>query len=172
MAHRLSSTLHDVARIALRGISTRDTERLITDGVVGGPLPAGESWLSRIEGWIAEMQAGRRLVMVADDGRKLLGVAQLVFKLPAGKNDPEAANGLDIAMVETLRATSDAPAALATQMINELENYAKKRRIKTITFLVPMDNNRVLAQVKGWGFEEFRIMPEGTRLLAFFKKAI
>ena len=110
--------------------------------------------------------------MVADDGRKLLGVAQLVFKLPVGKNDPEAANGVDIAMVETLRAGPDAPPTLATEMINELEKYARKRRIRTITFLVPMDNNRVLAQVKGWGFEEFRIMPEGARLLAFFKKAI
>jgi len=172
MPYRASSTLLDVAKISLRGAGARDAERLITDGVVGGPLPAGESWLSRIESWLQEMQKGRRLVMVADDGRKLLGVAQLVFVLPAGKNDPEAANGLDIAMVESLRAGPDAPPTLATQMINELENYARKRRIKTITFLVPMDNNRVLAQVKGWGFEEFRIMPEGTRLLAFFKKAI
>ena len=172
MAYRPHSTVLAVARIALRGANTRDAERLITDGVVGGPLPAGESWLSRIESWLSEMSKGRRLVMVADDGRKLLGVAQLVFVLPAGKNDPDAANGLDTAMVETLRAGPEAPPTLATQMINELENYARKRRIKTITFLVPMDNNRVLAQVKGWGFEEFRIMPEGTRLLAFFKKAI
>lgn len=172
MDYRSSSTLLDVAKIALRGAGARDAERLINDAVVGGPLPAGESWLGRIEGWLQEMQKGRRLVMVADDGRKLLGVAQLVFIFPPGKNDPEAANGLDIAMVETLRAGPDAPPNLATQMINELERYAQKRRIKTITFLVPMDNNRVLAQVKGWGFEEFRIMPEGARLLAFFKKSI
>jgi hypothetical protein len=150
----------------------RDVGRLEADGVVGGPLPAGDAGLPRLTGWLQEMAAGRRLVMVADDGRKLLGVAQLVFKLPAGRNDPEAANGVDIAMVETLRFGPDAPPTLATQMINELENYAKKRRIKTITFLVPMDNNRVLTQVKGWGFEEFRIMPEGARLLAFFRKAI
>jgi ribosomal protein S18 acetylase RimI-like enzyme len=150
----------------------KDVARLVADGVVGGALPPNETWQTRIEGWLTEMAKGRRLVMVADDGRKLLGVAQLVFRLPEGRNDPEAANGVDIAMVETLRASTEAPPNLATEMINELESYAKRHRIKTITFLVPMDNNRVLAQVKGWGFEEFRIMPEGARLLAFFKKAI
>jgi hypothetical protein len=160
------------SRIALRAAGLRDAERLIVDGVLAGPLPAGESWLNRINGWLNEMQSGRRLVMVADDGRRLLGMAQLVFKLQPGRSDPEACNGVDIAMVETLRAGPEAPPLLATQMINELESYAKKRRIKTITFLVPMENNRALAQVKEWGFEEFRIMPEGTRLLAFFRKAI
>ena len=35
-----------------------------------------------------------------------------------------------------------------------------------------MDNNRTLNQVKSWGFEEFRIMPEGAKLLAFFRKRI
>jgi hypothetical protein len=44
--------------------------------------------------------------------------------------------------------------------------------VRTVTFLVPMDNNRALNQVKAWGFEEFRIMPDGPRLLAFFRKRL
>jgi hypothetical protein len=28
---------------------------------------------------------------------------------------------------------------------------------------------RALTQVKSWGFEEFHIMPEGAKLLAFFR---
>ena len=35
-----------------------------------------------------------------------------------------------------------------------------------------MDNNRVLNQVKSWGFEEFRIMPEAEKMLAFFRKSV
>ncbi len=108
--------------------------------------------------------------MVAEVDRRLVGIAQLVFKFAHGYEDAEAANGVDVAMVETIRTRPDAPATLAAQMMHEFETYARKRRVRTLTFLVPMDNNRVLNQVKGWGFEEFRIMPEGARLLAFFRK--
>lgn len=146
--------------------------RLVDDGVLAGPISGAETWEQRIATWLGEMQAGRRLVMVAESERKLIGIGQLVFRFAAGYQDPEAANGLDVAMLDTLRTRPDAPPALATQMVNELEQYAKRHRIKTLTFLVPMDNNRVLTQVKGWGFEEFRIMPDGARLLAFFRKAI
>jgi ribosomal protein S18 acetylase RimI-like enzyme len=75
-------------------------------------------------------------------------------------------------MVEAIRQRPGAPGNLANHIIGELERYARKQRVRTLTFLVPMDNNRALAQVKSWGFEEFRIMPEGARLLAFFRKRI
>jgi hypothetical protein len=145
--------------------------RLQSDGVLGGPLPAGETWDTRVGQWIAEMQAGRRLVMVAEYGPKLVGLGQLVFRFADGFQDLEAANGADIAMVETIRAGPE-PAGLANFIIGELERYARTRRIRTLTFLVPMENNKILAQVKGWGFEEFRIMPKGAQLLAFFRKRI
>jgi hypothetical protein len=160
-----------VARIALRACVTRDVPRLVADGILGGPSSAGDSWGPRVNQWLDEMQAGRRLVMVAEYGGAIVGLGQLVFKFADGYQDLEAANGTDIAMVETLRAKSEPP-NLANFIIHELETYAKKRRIKTLTFLVPMDNNKVLAQVKGWGFEEFRIMPKGAQLLAFFRKRI
>jgi hypothetical protein len=121
--------------------------------------------------WIDEMQAGRRLVMVAEYGPKLVGLGQLVFRFAAGYEDLEAANGTDVAMVETIRALPDPP-LLANFIIGELERYARKRGIRTLTFLVPMENNKILQQVKGWGFEEFRIMPKGAVLLAFFRKRI
>jgi hypothetical protein len=160
-----------VARIALRACVTRDVPRLVADGILGGPSHAGDAWGPRVNQWLDEMQAGRRLVMVAEYGGSIVGLGQLVFKFADGYQDLEAANGTDIAMVETLRAKSE-PANLANFIIHELETYAKKHRIKTLTFLVPMDNNKVLAQVKGWGFEEFRIMPKGAQLLAFFRKRI
>ena len=161
-----------MARIALRAAVSRDADRLITDGVLAGALPAGDSWAKRVALWLDEMQGGRRLVMVAEVDGKLAGLSQLVFKFANGYVDAEAANGTDIAMVEAIRLRPDAPPNLSTEMINELQTYARKRRIRTLTFLVPMDNNRALNQVKGWGFEEFRIMPEGGRLLAFFRKRI
>jgi hypothetical protein len=150
---------------------TRDVQRLVNDGVIGGTLPPGETWATRIGKWLDEMQAGRRLVMVAEYEGALVGLGQLVFSFATGYEDLEAANGTDIAMVETIRARP-APPNLANAIINELERYARKRRVRTLTFLVPMDNNKVLAQVKGWGFEEFRIMPKGAQLLAFFRKRI
>ena len=150
---------------------TRDVQRLVSDGVIGGTLPPGETWNMRVAKWLDEMQAGRRLVMVAEYDGALVGLGQLVFKFADGYEDLEAANGADIAMVETIRARPDPP-NLANFIIGELEKYARKRRIKTLTFLVPMDNNRILNQVKGWGFEEFRIMPKGAQLLAFFRKRI
>lgn len=161
-----------MARIALRAARTQDAERLVKDGVLSGPIAGGDTWSRRVNQWLDEMQAGRRLVMVAEYNRELVALAQLVFRFANGYEDPEAANGTDIAMVEMIRTRPDAPPTLANQIIAELENYARKRRVTTLTFLVPMDNNRALNQVKGWGFEEFRIMPEGTRLLAFFRKSL
>jgi hypothetical protein len=161
-----------VSRIALRAAVSKDVARLVSDGVLAGPLPAGDSWAARIGSWLDEMQAGRRLVMVAEFERHIVGLGQLVFRFANGYEDPEAANGADIAMVETIRTRPDAPPALATQMMHEFEIYARKHRVRTLTFLVPMDNNRTLNQVKSWGFEEFRIMPEGGRLLAFFRKSL
>lgn len=118
------------------------------------------------------MKEGRRLVMVAEFGGTLVGMGQLVFRFANGYQDAEAANGADIAMIDSIRMRPDAPGNLSTNIVYELERYAKKQRIKTLTFLVPMDNNRALNQVKSWGFEEFRIMPEGAKLLAFFRKRI
>ncbi len=161
-----------MSRIALRNATPRDADRLVADGIGGGPGSPGEPWAARFGMWIDEMHAGRRLVMVAEVDRKLVGLGQLIFAFSKGYEDPEAANGQDIAMVETIRTRPDAPPNLATQMLHEFENYAKRRRVRTLTFLVPMDNNRALNQVKGWGFEEFRIMPDGARLLAFFRKRL
>jgi hypothetical protein len=162
----------DVARIALRACTARDVPRLVSDGVLAGAVPAGESWPGRVAQWLEEMKEGRRLVMVAEFDGKLAGMAQLIFRFANGYQDPEAANGADIAMIDSIRMRPDAPANLSTHIIVELEKYAKKHRIRTVTFLVPMDNNRALSQVKSWGFEEFRIMPEGAKLLAFFRKRI
>jgi hypothetical protein len=161
-----------VARIALRACSARDVQRLVGDGVLAGVLPAGETWPSRVGQWLDEMQEGRRLVMVAEFDGKMVGMGQLIFRFAKGYEDPEAANGADIAMIDSIRMRPDAPANLSTHIIVELEKYAKKHRIKTLTFLVPMESNRALNQVKSWGFEEFRIMPEGAKLLAFFRKRI
>jgi len=160
-----------VARIALRACTPRDVPRLVKDGVLGGGLAAGETWDARAGQWIDEMQNGRRLVMVAEFDGKLVGLGQLIFRFAPGFEDLEAANGGDTAMVESIRALPNPP-QLANFIIGELERYARKQRIRTLTFLVPMDNNRILAQVKGWGFEEFRIMPKGAQLLAFFRKRI
>lgn len=169
---KISAQSQVVARIALRGCTPRDVQRLINDGVLTGSLPPGETWQSRLTGWLAEMQQGRRLLMVAEFGGALVGFGQLIFRFADGYQDPEAANGADVAMVDTIRTRADAPANLSTHIIGELERYAVKRRVRTVTFLVPMDNNRALNQVKAWGFEEFRIMPDGARLLAFFRKKL
>ena len=47
-----------------------------------------------------------------------------------------------------------------------------KKSVKTLTFLISMENSKGIAQVKSWGFEEFRIMPEGNKMLAFFRKSV
>ena len=161
-----------MSRVFIRYALLRDADRLVSEGVVGGATPSGEPWLPRVQKWLAEQQAGRRLVLVAEDVSGLLGTVQLVFRFPQGYADDEAANGADIAMVETLRTRSDAPPGVATQLITDLQNIARKRGIKILTFLVHMGDNRAIAQAKSWGFEEFRIMPEQGRMLAFFRKPI
>jgi hypothetical protein len=169
---KISAQFRRVARIALRACTSRDVPRLIADGVLAGSLPGGEGWPGRAAQWLDEMKGGRRLVMVAEFDGKMAGMGQLIFRFANGYQDPEAANGTDVAMIDSIRMRPDAPANLSTHIIVELERYAKKNRIRTVTFLVPMDNNRALNQVKSWGFEEFRIMPEGAKLLAFFRKRI
>ncbi len=161
-----------MARVSLRACTPRDVPRLVKDGVLGGGLPPGETWDHYLAGPIAEMAAARRLVLVAEFDGKLVGMGQLVFRFAPGYEDLEAANGADIGMVEMVRALPNPP-NLANFIIGELERYARKHRIRTLTFLVPMDNNnKGLAQVKSWGFEEFRIMPKGAQLLAFYRKKI
>jgi hypothetical protein len=161
-----------VSRVFIRYAIPRDADRLVADGVVGGPTPNGEPWAQRVQKWLAEQQAGRRFILVAEDASGLLGTVQIVFKFPAGYTDREAANGVDIAMVEALRTRADAPHGVATQLITDVQNIARKRGIKTLTFLLAMGDNRGIAQAKSWGFEEFRIMPEQGRMLAFFRKSI
>jgi lysophospholipase L1-like esterase len=161
-----------VSRVFIRYALPRDADRLVSDGVVSGPTSSGEPWTQRVQKWLAEQQAGRRLILVAEGANGLLGTVQLVFKFPAGYADPEAANGVDIAMIDSLRTRPDAPPGVATQLITDVQNIARKRAVHTLTFLVAMGDNRGIAQAKSWGFEEFRIMPEPGRMLAFFRKSI
>lgn len=162
-----------MSRVFIRYALPRDADRLVADGVVGGgPRPTGEPWPARVQKWLSEQQAGRRLILVAEDVSGLLGTVQLVFRFPVGYTDPEAANGVDIAMVEALKTRTDAPHGVATQLITDVQNIARKRGVKTLTFLLQMGDNRGIAQAKSWGFEEFRIMPEQGRMLAFFRKSI
>ena len=161
-----------MSRVFIRYALARDADRLVSDGVVGGATTSGEPWVARVQKWLAEQQAGRRLILVAEDASGLLGTVQLVFSFPKGYADPEAANGIDVAMVEALRTRSDAPHGVATQLITDVQNIARKRSVKTLTFLIQLGDSRGIAQAKSWGFEEFRIMPEAGRMLAFFRKSI
>jgi hypothetical protein len=161
-----------VGRVFIRYALARDVDRLVADRVVSGPTPSGEPWSARVQKWHAEQMAGRRLILVAEDGSGFLGMVQLVFRFPAGYTDAEAANGVDVAMIETLRTRPDAPPGVATQLITDVQNIAKKRNITTLTFLVQMNDGKALTQVKSWGFSEFRIMPEAGRMLAFFRKSV
>lgn len=157
-----------MSRIVIRFATPRDAARLIADGLAADIDDAA----AKIESWLTEQRAGRRLILVAERAKVLLGMAQLVFAFPAGYQDPEAANGADVAMMETLRVRPDAPATLAQQLMNDLERVARKRKVTTLTFCLPMESNRALAQAKAWGFREFRIMPEARKMLAFFRKTL
>jgi hypothetical protein len=159
-------------KVYIRFGQPSDATRLVADGVIGGPAPKRETWQERISRWLAEQQAGRRIVLIAEDQTGLLGMVQLVFAFPPGYNDPEAANGMDVAMMEGLRTRADAPAEIGTQLVSEVQKLAGKKNVRTLTFLLPMNSNRALRQAKEWGFEEFRIMPEPTKMLAFFRKSI
>jgi len=145
---------------------------MIREGVVGGPLPPGQTWATRARMWLSEQQGGRRLILVAEDEKGIVGTIQLVFRLPEGYNDPESANGTDVAMMELLRMRKGASALIATRLVDEVQSLASKRGVKTLTFCISMDQPAAIAQVKAWGFEEFRIMPEKRGMLAFFRKAI
>lgn len=159
-------------KIFIRFAQQGDVKRLVTEGVIAGPQPKRETWAQRIAKWLSEQQAGRRVIVVAEDATGILGIVQLVFAFPPGYNDPEAANGMDVAMMEGLRTKQGAPPEVRTQLVNEVQRIAAKRNVRTLTFLLPMSDNRGLAQAKSWGFEEFRIMPEPEKMLAFFRKSL
>lgn len=153
-------------KIFIRFAKAADAEKLVRDGV----LTASSS--RRIELWLSEQQFGRRAVILAEDATGLLGVVHLVFKLPVGYEDPEAANGSDIAMMEGLHVRGDAPVEVGSQLVSEAQRLAHKKHVTTLTFCLPMNQPRAIAQARSWGFEEFRIMPEPTKMLAFFRKSI
>jgi hypothetical protein len=159
-------------KIFLRFAQASDVERLQKDGVVSGAAPGRDTWSNRITMWLSEQRAGRRAVLIAEDHSGLLGMVQLVFKLPVGYDDPEAANGMDVAMMEGLRLRQGTPVEVGTELVGEVQRVAIRRNVKTLTFLLPMDNTRAITQAKNWGFEEFRIMPEHGKMLAFFRKSV
>jgi hypothetical protein len=160
------------SKIFLRFAQPSDAERLVREGVLTGAPSAKETWQQRIAMWLSEMKSGRRVILVAEDQSGLLAMAQLVFKLPQGYEDPEAANGMDVAMIESLRARHGAPAEVGNELVAEIQKLALKKNVKTLTFLISMTNSKGIAQVKSWGFEEFRIMPEADKMLAFFRKSV
>ncbi|HEY1975383.1 MAG TPA: hypothetical protein VGG89_02420 [Candidatus Baltobacteraceae bacterium] len=161
-------------KVFIRFAQATDLERLVKDGVVTGAPPAKETWNQRIVKWLTEQRAGRRYILIAEDHSGLLGMVQLVMKLPVGYEDPEAANGMDVAMMEGLRLRHDGTgnAEVGTELVTEVQRLAMKRNIKTLTFCLPMNNPRAIQQARSWGFEEFRIMAEPTKMLAFFRKSI
>lgn len=159
-------------KIYIRFGQQSDAARLVADAIISGAPPQRETWQQRVARWLAEQQAGRRIVLIAEDETGLLGMVQLVFAFPPGYNDPEAANGMDVAMMEGLRTRPDAPAEVGGQLVAEVQKIATKRNVRTLTFLLPMKASRALRQAKEWGFEEFRIMPEPTKMLAFFRKSL
>lgn len=159
-------------KIFLRFAQATDIERLTKDGVITGPQPARETWNQRIIKWLSEQRAGRRLVLVAEDQSGLLGMVQLVLKFPAGYEDAEAANGYDIAMMEGLRVRDGAPPEVGTELVGEAQRIAQKKDVKTLTFCLPTNQPKALRQARAWGFEEFRIMAEPNKMLAFFRKSI
>lgn len=159
-------------KIYIRYGKPQDAARLIAEGVVSGKTPPAETWEQRVAKWFAEQKAGRRFILVAEDGSGLLGMVQIVFAFPPGYNDPEAANGHDIAMMEGLRLKPGTPAELGNELVHEVQVVARKRNVKTLTFALPMNQNRALNQAKKWGFEEFRIMAEKTKMVCFFRKNV
>lgn len=159
-------------KIYLRFAQQSDAARLLTDNVITGPQPKRETWPQRVAKWLGEQQAGRRVILIAEDRTGLLGMVQLVFSFPPGYQDAEAANGMDVAMMEGLRLRADAPPEVGNQLVSEVQKAAQKRSVKTLTFLLPMNANKALRQAKSWGFEEFRIMPEPDKMLAFFRKSV
>ena len=160
------------SKVFIRFAIPRDAERLVHEGILAGPPPPGHTWVDRARLWLSEQQGNRRLILIAEDDQGILGTVQIVFRLPEGYNDPETANGIDVAMMEMLRTRKGAPAQIAERLIDEIQQIARKRNIKTLTFCISMDQPRAIAQVKAWGFEEFRIMPEKRGMLAFFRKAV
>jgi hypothetical protein len=159
-------------KIVIRFAVSSDAQRMIKEGIVGGPLPPGQTWADRTRLWMSEQRMGNRVIIVAEDRKGILGTVQLVFNLPEGYRDPEAANGSDIAMMELLGLRRGVGKAVVQRLVDEVHNAARKRGVKTLTFCVSMDQAAALAQVKSWGFEEFRIMPEKRGMLAFLKKSI
>jgi hypothetical protein len=159
-------------KVFIRFAVPRDAERMIQEGIVGGPLPPGQTWANRAKLWLGEQQAGRRVILIAEDDKGIIGTIQLVFRLPEGYNDPESANGADVAMMEALRMRKGANAVIANRLVDEVQQLARKRGVKTLTFCISMDQAAAVAQVKSWGFEEFRIMPEPDKMLAFFRKSV
>lgn len=159
-------------KIFIRYAQSSDITRLLDENVISGPPPKRETWPARITRWLSEQRVGRRVILIAEDESGLLGTVQLVFSFPPGYNDPEAANGMDVAMMEGLRTRGDAPPEVGSQLVSEVQRIAQKRNVRTLTFALPMNANRALRQAKSWGFEEFRIMPEPNKMLAFFRKSI
>lgn len=99
-------------------------------------------------------------------------MVHVIFQFPPGYSDSEAANGRDIAMIESLRARNQAPPQVLDQLMHDAQLVAKRHRMRAVTLCLPLENDRAIVQAKSWGFTEFRLMPEGNTMLAFFRKPL
>jgi hypothetical protein len=163
-----------LASILIRFATPADRGRFIVDGLITGNPPAGTTWQERVVQWFTDVQHGRRAIIVAEDNRRLIGCIHVVFKFPEGVNDPEVADGKEVALVEHLRFSAKVPPKvveqLALQLEREAESVARRRSVKKLTYMVPMESNTLVNQAKAWGYQEFRVMMDGGRTLAFFRK--
>ncbi|GAC1651632.1 MAG: hypothetical protein NVS9B12_00150 [Vulcanimicrobiaceae bacterium] len=159
-------------KIFIRFGQPGDAERFEAEGLVGGAAPPNETWQQRIGTWFSEQQARRRIILVAEDASGILGFVQIVFSFPEGYTDLESANGHDIAMMEGLRLKTGAPVEVGNKLVSEVQVIAQKRNVKTLTFCLPMEQNKALTQAKLWGFKEFRIMPQKSKMVCFFRKEL
>lgn len=162
-----------MARIVIRLAVPTDGRRLIADSLITGNPPAGTTWEERIAQWFGEQQRGLRGILVADDGAHLLGCVHLVFKV-AG--DPDIANGKDVALMEHLRVRPktvvQVAEELSNQLVREAEALAQRRSIVALSYMVPGDNNALMAQARAWGYQQSRMMPDGGRWLMFMRKSL
>lgn len=165
-----------MANILIRFATLPDRGRIIADGLISGNPPPGTTWPQRVAAWFTEVQAGRRAIIVAEEKPRLIGCIHVVFKFPEGVNDPEVVDGKEIALIEHLRFNPKTPAKvteqLATQLEREAESVARRRNVKKLTYMVPMESNTLVNQAKAWGYQEFRVMMDGGRTLAFFRKQL
>jgi ribosomal protein S18 acetylase RimI-like enzyme len=141
----------------------RDRARLVALRQVAG-------WdADRVDEWLADVAAGRRVVWIAERDGADVGMVALVLVA----DDPEVADGARSACVTSLVVlSSERRRGLGRVLTEHVETEARRRGFVTLTLYTGVDNPGALGLYRGLGYTSWKEADRDWGRAVFLRKLL